>query len=428
MNERLLLKNGRVVDPSTNIDSTLDILIENGKIKEIKERIDVKNCEIIDCSGYIVAPGFIDMHTHLREPGREDEETIESGCKSAVAGGFTSICCMPNTDPPNDCKEVTEFIIRKAKEVGLANVFPIATVTKGRKGEELVEMAELANSGVVGFSEDGNSVKSSYIMRRAMEWAKLLNKPIMEHAQDPELSGDGVMNEGFYSYMHGLKGIPKESEEIIVARDVILSKKTGAHLHILHVSSAGSLDIIRKAKKEGAKVTTEVTPHHLFLSDKDLIPWDSNYKMNPPLCSEEDRLALIEGIKDGTIECIATDHAPHTMDEKMVEFDQAPFGIIGLETAVPIIMDKFVSTGVISVSRFVSLFSCNPANILRLKGKGSLKANFDADITIINPTKVKTVDKSKFKSLSRNTPFHGKKLRGWPVITIVAGKVVWREE
>ncbi len=428
MNDRLLLKNGRVVDPSTNIDSTLDILIENGKIKEIKERIDVKNCEIIDCSGYIVAPGFIDMHTHLREPGREDEETIESGCKSAVAGGFTSICCMPNTDPPNDCKEVTEFIIKKAKEVGLTNVFPIASVTKGRKGEELVEMAELANSGVVGFSEDGNSVKSSYIMRRAMEWAKLLNKPIMEHAQDPELSGDGVMNEGFYSYMHGLKGIPKESEEIIVTRDVILSKMTGASLHILHVSSAGSLDIIRKAKKEGAKVTTEVTPHHLVLSDKDLIPWDSNYKMNPPLSSEGDRLALIEGIKDGTIECIATDHAPHTIDEKMVEFDQAPFGIIGLETAVPIIMDKFVSTGVISVSRFVSLFSYNPANILRLKRKGSLRPNFDADITIINPTKVKTVDKSKFKSLSRNTPFHGKKLRGWQVITIVAGKVVWREE
>lgn len=428
MAERLLLKNGRVVDPSSKLDSTMDILIENGKIKEIKEKIDSKDVEIIDCSKYIVAPGFIDLHTHLREPGREDEETIESGSLSAAAGGFTSICCMPNTEPPNDCKEVTEFIIRRAREIGMVNVFPIASVTKGRKGEELVEMAELSRAGAVGFSEDGNSVKSSYIMRRAMEWAKFLNRPIMEHAQDPELSVDGVMNEGFYSYLHGLRGIPKESEEIIVARDIILSKMTGAHLHILHVSSAGSLETIRRAKKEGVKVTAEVTPHHLVLSDKDLVPWDSNYKMNPPLCSEEDRKALIEGIKDGTIDCIATDHAPHTLDEKMVEFDQAPFGIIGLETAVPLTMDNFVSTGIISVNRLISLFSCNPAKILGLKNKGSLRQNFDADITIINPAKVKTVDKAKFKSLSRNTPFHGKKLRGWPVMTIVGGKIIWREE
>jgi len=430
MGNRLLLKNGRVVDPSSKLDSTMDILIEDGKIKEIKERIDLKekDVEIIDCSKYIVAPGFIDLHTHLREPGREDEETIESGSLSAVAGGFTSICCMPNTDPPNDCKEVTEFIIRRGKEVGLVNIFPIASVTKGRKGEEIVEMAELSRSGVVGFSEDGSCVKSSYIMRRAMEWAKFLKKPIMEHAQDPELSADGVMNEGLYSYIHGLRGIPKEAEEIIVSRDIILSKMTGAHLHILHLSSAYSLEMIKRAKKEGINVTVEVSPHHLILSDKDLIPWDSNFKMNPPLASEEDRKALVEGLKDGTIDCIATDHAPHTVDEKMVEFDQAPFGIVGLETAVPLIMDKFVSTGIISVERFVSLFSCNPAKIIGLKNKGSLKPNFDADITIINPTKIKTVDKTKFKSLSRNTPFHGRKLRGWPVITIVGGRIVWREE
>ncbi|MGQ9619165.1 MAG: dihydroorotase [Candidatus Aminicenantia bacterium] len=428
MGDRILLKNGRVVDPSSNLDATMDILIENGKIKEIKEKIDLKNLEIIDCSGLIVTPGFIDLHTHLREPGREDEETIESGSFSAVAGGFTTICCMPNTEPPNDCKEVTEFIMRRAKEVGLANIFPIAAVTKGRKGEELVEMAELSNSGVVGFSEDGNAVRNSYIMRRAMEWAKFLGRPIMEHALDEELSSDGVINEGFYSYLHGLRGIPKEAEEIIVSRDLILSKLTGAHIHILHVSSGGSLELIKRAKKEGVRVTAEVTPHHLILSDKDLIPWDTNYKMNPPLRSEEDRKALIDGIKDGTIDCIATDHAPHTLDEKMVEFDQAPFGIIGLETALPLIMDKFVSTGIISVSKFVALFSCNPAKILGLKKKGSLRPDFDADITVINPTKIKVVDKNKFKSLSKNTPFQGKKLRGSQVMTIVGGKIVWRED
>ena len=421
---KLLIKNGRVIDPSSNTDETLDILIDKKKIIDMKPKISSKDARIIDASRLVVAPGFIDMHTHLREPGFEDKETIKTGALAAAAGGFTTIACMPNTLPVNDTRGITEHILSEAKKHAVVNILPIAAITVGLKGEELTEMSDLVSAGAVAFSDDGEPVSNSLIMRRALEYSKLSDTVIIDHCEDKTLSAEGTMHEGYYSYLYGIKGIPSSSEEVMVARDVILSEKADAPIHIAHVSTQGSVDLIRSAKKRNLKVTAEVTPHHLLLTDKSLENYDTNLKMKPPLRSTEDVQALLAAVKDGTIDIFASDHAPHTSDEKAVELDFAPFGIIGLETAVPLLLDKLVHKNIISLSRFVFMMSTRPAEIFGLTNKGKICIGADADITILNLQKEFFIDATKFKSKSRNCPFHGWKTKGKPVKTIVEGKIV----
>jgi len=423
----LLIKNGRVIDPASGTDETLDILIDKGKIAEINPKIETEGKKIIDASRLVVAPGFIDMHTHLRDPGQENKETIRSGSLAAAKGGFTSIACMPNTVPVNDNRGVTEYIISEAKKRAVINIFPIAAVSKDQKGEELTDMADLVDAGVVAFSDDGLPVKTSHIMRRALEYSKLLNTLIIDHCEDKSLTQDGVMHEGYFSYLFGLGGMPASSEEIIVARDLILAEKADARIHIAHLSVKGAIDYIREAKKKKVNVTTEVTPHHLLLADSSLESYDTNLKVNPPLRSKDDVEALVKAIKDGIVDVIVTDHAPHTLDEKNVELDDAPFGINGLETAVSLILDKLVFKNIIPLRKFIEMISTTPAIILGLENKGKIKVGVEADLTILNLHKEIVVDVKKFKSKSRNNPFHGWKLRGAPVMTIVGGKIVYSE-
>lgn len=422
---RLLVKNGRVIDPSSGTDDTLDILIEKGKIADIKARINIDNAKIIDASRLVVAPGFIDMHVHLRDPGQEDKETIKTGSLAAAKGGFTSVLCMANTDPVNDNRGVTEYIISKAKKEGVVNIFPIASVSKGQNGESLTDMADLVDAGAVAFSDDGQPIQNSEVMRRALEYSKLLSTLIIDHCEDKNLSEGGVMHEGYHSYLFGLKGIPSSSEEIMVARDLILAEKAGAHLHIAHLSVKGAVDLVKQAKKKKIKVTVEATPHHLLLDDSHLETYDTNLKVNPPLRSKEDVQALREALGEGVVDVIATDHAPHTPDEKDVEFEKAPFGINGIETAVSLILDKLVNKKVISIKRFIEMISSTPARILNLKNKGKICLGADADLTILNLYREIVVDINKFKSKSRNNPFHGWKLKGAPAMTIVGGKIVY---
>lgn len=422
---RLLIKNGRVIDPSSGTDETLDLLIEKGKIVEIKAKIEAEGVKAIDASRLVVAPGFIDMHVHLREPGQEEKETIFTGALAAAKGGFTSICCMPNTNPVNDNRGVTEYILSEAKKKAVVNIFPIASITKGQKGEELTDMADLMDAGAVAFSDDGLPVENNDVMRRALEYSNLFNSLIIDHCEDKNLSSDGVMHEGYYSYLFGLKGIPASSEEILVSRDIILAKKTEARIHIAHLSVKGAVDLIKEAKKKKAKVTAEVTPHHLFLTDSNLESYDTNLKVNPPLRSKEDAQALIQAVKEGVVDVFATDHAPHTLDEKDVEFDMAPFGINGLETAVSLFLDKLVNKNIISLEKFIDMISTTPAHILGLENKGKLCVGADADLTILNLHKEITVDANTFKSKSRNNPFQGWKLRGTPAMTIAGGKIVY---
>lgn len=423
----LLIKNGRVIDPASGTDETLDILIDKRKIAVIKPKIEIEAKKIIDASRLVVAPGFIDMHTHLRDPGQENKETIHSGSLAAAKGGFTSIACMPNTLPVNDNRGVTEYIISEAKKSAVVNIFPIAAVSKDQKGKELTDMADLVDAGVVAFSDDGLPVKQSHIMRRALEYSKLLNTLIIDHCEDKSLTQDGVMHEGYYSYLFGLRGMPASSEEIIVARDLILAEKADARIHIAHLSVKGAIDYIREAKKKKVKVTTEVTPHHLLLADSSLESYDTNLKVNPPLRSKDDVEALVKAIKDGIIDVIVTDHAPHTLDEKNVELDNAPFGINGLETAVSLILDKLVYKNIIPLQKFIEMISTTPAIILGLENKGKIKVGVEADLTILNLHKETVVDIEKFKSKSQNNPFHGWKLIGAPVMTIVGGKIVYSE-
>jgi dihydroorotase len=422
---KLLLKNGRVVDPSSGTDSKLDLLIDKGKIVDIKPRIAAKGAKIVDVSRLIVAPGFIDMHVHLREPGQEDKETITTGALAAARGGFTSIACMPNTDPVNDNQGLTEYILSEAKKRAVVNVFPVASITKGQRGEELTDMADLVEAGAVAFSDDGQSVASSLVMRRALEYSKLLKTLIIEHCEDKNLSGKGVMHEGYYSYLYGLSGIPASAEETIVARDIILAQKAEANIHLAHLSVKGAVEIVRNAKKKKVKVTAEVTPHHLFLTDSYLKSYDTNLKVNPPLRSEEDVQALIQAVKEGVVDVLATDHAPHTRDEKDVEFDKAPFGINGLETAVSLFLDKLVNKNIISLKRFIRMISTMPSLILGLENKGKICVGADADLTILNLNKETVVDVNTFRSKSRNNPFHGWKLKGITEMTIVGGKIVY---
>lgn len=419
-----LIKNGRVVDPSQGIDETLDILIEDGYIKKISEKILEKDAEVLDCAGFVVCPGFIDMHSHLREPGYEYKETIETGTRAAIAGGFTSVACMPNTAPPIDNDSVVRFIKKKAEEAGYSRVFPVGAITKGRAGKEISEMGLMASAGAVAFSDDGSSVPSALLMRKALEYSKTVGKILIEHAEDPTLFEGGQIHEGFVATQLGLKGIPSECETIIVLRDLELSKLTDSPIHFAHISSKESLKFIKEAKRRGLKVSCEVTPHHLLLNEEAVYGYNTLAKVNPPLRTKEDQKALLEGIKDGTVDVIATDHAPHHMDEKDCEFCLAKFGISSIEVAVPILIDFLIKENGISISRFVELLSLNPAKILGIPF-GTLKEGSIADITVISLKGQTTVNPEKFYSLGKNNPFGGRKFTGRIQYTILGGEILY---
>ncbi len=424
---KLLIANGHLIDPAAPENTGMSVLIEDGKVSAWIGPNDAKpeGCEVFDASGLLVAPGFIDMHVHLREPGQEHKETIASGCAAAVAGGWTSVCPMPNTNPVNDNAAITRYMIEQAERARLANVFPIGSITKSSDGSELAEMGEMKAAGAVAVSDDGRPVPNAGIMRRAMQYAKDFDLPVIDHCEDKSLSSGGVMHEGRVSLLLGLKGMPALAEDIDVVRDILLAKETGAHIHIAHVSTKGAIEAVRRGKNEGINVTCEVTPHHFTLTDKFVEGYDTNYKMAPPLRSEEHLEAVIEGIRDGTIDAIATDHAPHHHDEKALEFDRAPFGITGLETAIGLAFNELVHKGVIGLERLVEMCSANPARIFRLEGRGTLKPGSIADITIIDPEMKWTYRNSDSRSRSRNSPFDGWEFTGRTVATIVGGKCVF---
>jgi dihydroorotase len=422
---KLLIKGGRVVDPASGTDAILNVLVEDGRISAVGGLVDAQTDRTIDASGLVVAPGFIDMHVHLREPGYENKETILTGARAAARGGFTTICCMPNTSPANDGPEVTRFILSRAREAGLVNVYPIASVTLGLRGAEASDMAGLVNAGAVAFSDDGQPVADPGIMRRALLASDSLKTLIIDHCEDKSLSRDGCMHEGPVSRRLGLKGIPGEAEEIMVVRDILLARETGARVHIAHLSVRGAVTAVEVAKAEGVRVSAEATPHHLLLTDACLETRDTDFKMNPPLRSEEDRAALISAIRSGVVDVLATDHAPHSESDKTVSFDKAPFGVIGLETAVPVLMDRLVGPNVISLMKYIELSSTNPARILGFRSKGRIAPGADADFTILAPLQETVVDKARFESKGRNTPFQAWKVRGAVAMTIVAGRVVY---
>jgi len=423
---RLLIANGYVIDPAQGINTDKSVFIEDGRVVGLLSHSDdvPEGCEVIDAIGLIVAPGFIDMHTHLREPGHEYKETIASGAASAVAGGFATVCAMPNTDPVNDSAAVTRFIIEQAENARLANVFPIGALTKNSAGTELAEMGEMKDAGIVAVSDDGRSVPSPGMMRRAMEYARGFDLPVIDHCEDKSLAGGGVMHEGHWSLVLGLRGMPAAAEEVDALRDCALAELTGARLHLAHVSTRGAIEAVRRAKEKGLPVTCEVAPHHWTLTDAAVADYDTNTKMSPPLRSWDHIEAILAGLRDGTIDAIATDHAPHHADEKALEYDQAPFGIIGMETAVGLAFD-LINQGVIDIERLVEVLATNPARILGLENRGTLGAGAYADVTILDPSFQWTVDASRSKSKSRNTPFDGRVMTGAAVATIVAGRVVF---
>uniref|UniRef100_A0A7C4XKN0 Dihydroorotase n=1 Tax=candidate division WOR-3 bacterium TaxID=2052148 RepID=A0A7C4XKN0_UNCW3 len=421
----ILIKNGRVIDPKTRFDRIADILIEGNKIQKIERNLKVEGAKIIDASGMIVSPGFIDLHCHLRDPGRPDEETIESGAKAAIAGGFTTICCMPNTEPPIDNEGIVNYIIKEAQRVNLCRVYPIGTITKKREGKEISEFGELIKAGVKGFSDDGNTVGDARVLRYAMEYSKIFNATIFEHPLDESLSKGGVMNEGEISTRLGLPGSPTIAEELIVARDLMLSKFTGAKLHLCHISTRGSVELIRRAKKEGIDVTCETCPHYFFFNDRVLETYNTNYKVNPPIRSEIDRRAIIEGLRDGTIDCISTDHAPHTQAEKELEFISAPFGMIGLETALSLVIMQLINVEKFTWLEVIDKLTYKPAQVLKEK-LGVLKEGAIADITIINPNIKWQYKPENIKSKSKNSPFLNKELIGRAEYVIVNGEIKYQ--
>lgn len=422
---KLLITNGRVVDPATQRDTTADLLIEDASIASIGDNIAADGAEVFDASGLVVAPGFLDIHVHLREPGIEHAETIETGSKAAAAGGFTRVCCMPNTSPVNDSETVTGYILEQARRLAVVKVHPIGAITQGNAGEELAPMGSMKQSGVVAVSDDGQPVMSARVMRRAMELARSFGITIVQHCEDLSLSSAGDMHEGVESVRRGLHGIPSCSEDVMVARDILLTEVTGARYHVAHVSTKNSMAMVAFAKSRGLPVSCEVTPHHIALTDEDTIPYDSNFKMKPPLRSATDVEALIEGVVNGAVDAIATDHAPHTGHQKMQEFDRCPFGVIGLETALAVALDRLVHPGRISMLRMVELFTTGPARVFGLDC-GRLEPGTAADVTIFDPELEWTCDVNQSQSRSRNSPFNGVKFRGAPVATIVDGAFAWR--
>ncbi|HNU71309.1 MAG TPA: dihydroorotase [Thermodesulfobacteriota bacterium] len=433
----LLIKHGRIVDPGQNRDDYADILIHQGTIVQLAPRIDPgtitgvaggksSDLQVVDASGTIVAPGFIDMHTHLREPGYETKETIASGCRAAAAGGFTAVACMPNTNPVNDNKVVTTYIRCRAQQEGCVRVYPIGAITRGLQGESLSDIGSLKAAGVVALSDDGEPVMNSDLMRRALEYVKHFDLLVISHCEDKTLSAEGVMHEGLVSTRLGLPGIPSAAEDVMVARDVILAEMTGSRLHVAHVSTAGAVDIIRRAKMRGVHVSAEATPHHFTLTDEAVTSFDTNTKVNPPLRSSADREAVRQALLDGTIDCIATDHAPHGTGDKDLEYGRAANGIAGLETAVALTLSGLVHEAGMSINRAVTLLSTNPARLLGVAG-GTLQQGAAADITILDLERESIVNPARFRSLSCNTPFGGRKLVGGPVMTIVDGTIVWED-
>lgn len=418
----ICIKNGRIIDPFQGIDAISDLWIQGERILGIGQNLAPNADRIIDATNQIVCPGLIDMHVHLREPGREEDETIATGTSSAIAGGVTSVACMPNTEPALDTQAAAEFVILQAKRAGNANVFPIGAITKGREGKELAEIGGLVNGGAVAFTDDGSPVVSAEIMRRAMEYCKGFDKAILSHSEDLDLTRGGVMNEGFESMRLGLRGLPAAAEEIMIYREIALAEITGARAHILHVSSKGGVELIRQGKKKGIRISGEACPHHFTLTDECLRTFDSNYKMSPPLRTQSDVEAILEGLRDNTLEVLATDHAPHAPEKKMRELDQAPNGIIGLETFLPICIKALILPKVLTWSQMIEKMTINPAKVLGID-RGTLKQNAFADVIVIDPAKDWTIDPTKFKSKSRNCPFAGWKVKGRAELVMVAGNI-----
>jgi len=422
---KFLLKGGTVVDPASGLNGARDLLVDNGRIVKVGQDLPADGARVLEVPrGTVVVPGLIDMHVHLREPGQEHKETIATGAASAVAGGFTAVACMPNTDPVNDQAGITGYILAKAAEAGLARVYPIGAVSIGSKGEQLAEIGDLHRAGCVAISDDGRPVASALLMRRALEYAGMFDMPVIDHCEDPSLKGDGVAHEGARSSMLGLKGLPAVAETLIVDRGILLSELTGSRFHVAHMSVASALRSVREGKARGVKVTCEVAPHHFTLTDEALEGYDTNTKMNPPLREQADVDAMLSGLADGSIDVIATDHAPHHADEKALEFDRAPFGIVGLETAVPLCFDRLVHRGIVTLPRLIELLSVNPARILNVGG-GTLAEGAAADITLLAPDLASRVDAPALVSKSKNTPFDGWELRGAAAATIVGGRIVY---
>ncbi|HKZ51715.1 MAG TPA: dihydroorotase [Candidatus Acidoferrales bacterium] len=420
----LLIKNGRVIDPASGLDARRDLLIDEGRIAAIAEKLEQPEAEFLDASNCVVAPGFVDMHVHLREPGKEGAETIQSGTQAAAAGGFTAVACMPNTQPVNDAPMVTRFILGQAEQAGAARVYPVGAVTKASAGEELAELESLRAAGVVAVSDDGQPVYSTRLLRRALEYCQALNMPLIDHCEEPTLAEGGVMHEGEWSLRLGLRGQPALAEVLPVLRNARLAAETDARVHIAHLSTRAALEVVRRAKQQGVAITCDVTPHHFSLTDAACCDYDTNFKMNPPLRTAEDVAALVEGLADGTVDAIASDHAPHKDSEKQTDFDSAPFGIIGLETALALALEKLYHTGKISLTRLVELFSTAPARILGVPG-GRLQVGAPADITVFDLERKWTYRAEEGVSKSRNTPFDGWSFRGGAVATVVNGRIIF---
>ncbi|HEY8174981.1 MAG TPA: dihydroorotase [Gemmatimonadaceae bacterium] len=437
MTKTLILAGGRVIDPSQNLDEITDVAIVGGKIDAVGRGLatktgtakrnteDTEGAEVFDCTGLVVSPGFIDIHCHLREPGREDVETIASGAAAAAAGGFTAICAMPNTDPVCDNQAAVGFVVRQSIRAGMARVYPIGAISVGQKGEALAEFGEMIAAGAVAVSDDGNPVESAHLMRTALEYARTFGVPVADHCEEPTLARGGVMNEGPTSMRLGLKGIPSEAEEIMAIRDMLLARRTGGHIHLCHMSTRGSVDLIRWGKNHNIRVTAEVCPHHLSLTEESVGNYDTNAKMNPPLRSADDVAALQGAVRDGTIDVIATDHAPHHYDAKEREFADAPNGIVGFETALAVNITWLVKPGIVDLPTLIERMSCAPARIFHLPG-GTLRRGGAADVTVFHPQAEWEVQAAKLRTKGRNTPYQGMSLTGRVHYTIVDGKVIFR--
>lgn len=429
MSRKLLIRGGRVICPASGHDAVGDVLIEDGRIAAVGSGLDTGGAEVFDAAGLVVAPGFIDIHVHLREPGFEHAETIETGARAAAAGGFTTVCCMPNTSPVNDCATVTSYIVEKARRAACVDVFPIGAITKGSQGEELAAIHSMVAAGAVAISDDGRPVMNARVVRRAMETARALDIPLIQHCEDLNLSAGGDMHECLESMRLGIGGIPAAAEDVMVARDVLLAELTGARYHVAHISTRHAVSMVAFAKSRGLAVTSEATPHHIALHTGSMRPYDSNYKMKPPIRQVQDVDAVMDGLVSGAVDCLATDHAPHPGDDKMQEFERCPFGITGLETALGISLEVLVHSGRVSLDRLIALYTSEPARIVGWKGdqeRGSLKPGTVGNVTVFHPDYPWTFDVAKTSSKSSNTPFNGRRFHGGPIATIVRGEIVWR--